>query len=100
MSADWKAGDKAVCVDDSPPRNEGHPNAVPGSAGTLKRGTIYLVSDALLWNDGALTLVIAGVPGTMDVSNGLRAPWCATRFRKVVPQCDRQAVAQEREAGV
>jgi len=71
MSTNWRAGDKAVCVDDSPPEN--------GIGKHLTRGTIYLVVSVVCDGTG---LCLGGVP---DLGLG----WWQHRFRKVVPACDR-----------
>ncbi len=92
MSADWKAGDKAVCVDDSPALlKSGLPK--PASCyplGHITRGVTYLVS--AVHPQGAL--FIAGKPALHNTER-YEKPWRANRFRKLIPACDRVTIHEE-----
>jgi hypothetical protein len=94
MSADWKAGDRALCVDDAERSNPSI--AIEGPP--VVRGTIYLVRDVRSSRHG-VGLYLEGVFGGIHFS-GREVAYRSDRFRKIVPACDRQAVAQERGAGV
>lgn len=88
MSADWKAGDRALCVEAFVGRwtltNEKY-------AGPLPRvGTIYLVIDVGPVIEGSVGLLLADLP-----DDGF---WRATKFRKLVPACDRVEIEREAEA--
>lgn len=53
MSTNWKAGDKAVCVNDSP--------GIKSGRVSLKLGTVYLVESVEYdGNTGRTCLLIAG----------------------------------------
>jgi len=88
MSADWKAGDKALCVD-------GRSSAWEDIATRPTKGTIYLVRDVLI---GYSPDMVAGVCLRVGLIGEEVGGWCATRFRKIVPACDRVEVEQEEEA--
>lgn len=85
--SNWKAGDKAVCIDVSP--NEYYDVLPP-----LTKETIYLVDrpdDQFC--PGELGLYLSGVQHHFDEVFGL-VPFAAKRFRKLVPLCDRADVGQ------
>lgn len=90
MSADWKAGDKAVCVADHigtfksgrPKPMSCYPN------GLLKKGTIYLVSGVR----PPLGLYIAGKP-VLHFYEGYEKAWVMSRFRKVVTASERASIS-------
>lgn len=79
MSADWKAGDKAICVDGSPPAWPALGDVAP------KLGTIYLVREVV---EAVSPSLEAGIALRVGVGNEGVGAWCATRFRKIVPACD------------
>lgn len=87
MSADWKAGDRALCVMDCD-----RPGTIVGVGGLLERGTIYLVEavDARPDVGGAIGLHLAGVPSLAIPGYECLGPagWWHERFRKIVPACD------------
>jgi len=70
MSTNWKAGDKAVCVNDTA--------SMRGLGKILSKGTIYLVERP----GPNIGLHLCGV---QDSGMG----WHRDRFRKIVPACDR-----------
>lgn len=76
MSADWKAGDRAVCVDNRPGTKSGHTGLI------LNR--LYLVESIGMLPEGTIGLRVE--------DNGLWGQW---RFRKLIPACDRAAIAAE-----
>ncbi len=89
MNADWKAGDKALRVEDVVTRE---PQKWHKPNGSLKKGVIYLVDEviAVPCNDGStdICLVIAGFQNIW-LPIGIEHGWLASRFRKIVPACDR-----------
>lgn len=100
MNADWKAGDKAVCVDDSPnPDTNRNHHLVRHT--TPVKGRIYLVSDVVLrdFKDKGLTprLILAG-ESLVWTPDGQEYGFHLSRFRKVVPACDRVSIHQEETA--
>jgi len=79
--SNWRAGDKAVCVDDSPSINTG--------IRPLKNGTTYLVERVVCNTPpSGFALALAGIPHTY-------VGWTHTRFRKVVTATERAAQEQE-----
>jgi len=87
--SNWKAGDKALCVDASP-----NPTSVEHDP--ISVGSIYLVTDVHEFL-GFIGLSLAGLdPGYGLI--GKRVGYKASRFRKIVPACDRVAIEQEQEA--
>lgn len=79
MSTTWKSGDRAVCV--SQFRREGRYGETPEEYGiTLPTvNMVYLIDGTLLTS--TIHLHLAGYPEFVY--------FCSTRFRKVVPRCDR-----------
>ena len=93
MSADWKAGDRALCVDDSPHRN----GRIYGTPSGLAKGRIYLV-EAINPSSGGFGLIVSGVStGIFHTKLDTEIPYDPNRFRKIVPACDRVSVEQEQE---
>ena len=95
MSADWKAGDRALCVEkfngivESPLGKEKARSPMP------MIGVVYLVSSVELYYDDEICLHLAGLDDhDIDDSSG----YVARKFRKIVPVCDRVSVEQEQEA--
>ena len=82
--SNWKAGDKALCVDGSPTEWD-----IVG--GHVERGVIYLVLHV-----GPAGLAVSGC--ATHVYDGREGHWGFWRFRKIVPACDRVAMEQEQEA--
>ncbi len=80
MSADWKAGDKALCV--KPFKGIGHNSGLPMPGELPKVGTIYLVVDVVQCSDGIPGLFLA-------YFDNAGYPCCSSKFRKIVPACDR-----------
>jgi hypothetical protein len=81
MSADWRAGDRALCVDDSPTESNGR---------CLVLGAVYLVKDVLFHGsctDG-IGLYIAGIVSRVHPIYGVECPLRHTRFRKLRPACN------------
>jgi len=78
--SNWKAGDRAMCVDDRP--------SMVTRIRWLKSGTIYLVER--LDEDG--DLLLCG-----DPTRGYRFDdgWMESRFQKLIPACDRKAINAE-----
>ena len=98
MSADWKSGDRALCVDDS----EGTTALYEYPSGYVIRNTVYLVELVTLAPDkrsdsGQIAIFICGLP-VICKETGEQEPWQQCRFRKIVPACDRVSVEQEQEA--
>lgn len=97
MSANWKAGDKAVCIKEpaglwltgQTPPIETFPNGLP------KRGEIYLVSGVNCWN-GRTCLTLTDKP-TVGV-DGVDEGWAEYLFRKIVPASERIHVTKEAKA--
>lgn len=89
MSTNWKAGDRAFCVDDS--RGKLRSGATTPLSdypqGPLKKGTIYLVEGVRV-KDGNTGLFLAGKNCLTFITREPK-PFFAHRFRKVVPMCDR-----------
>lgn len=94
MSADWKPGDRALCVDDSPSPNLNDPRRdFSKPMDGIKRGTVYLVESAAI-HQGRGGLHLSGIRGAFCTIIKARVPWRASRFRKIVPACDRAESAQ------
>lgn len=91
MSANWKAGDRAVCVD------------ISGGAGYIgprpSLGTVYLVADVLpsFFAVGELAFRPSGIDLGITAQGEPRR-WGLIRFRKLVPACDRATIEQEATA--
>lgn len=88
MSTNWKAGDRAVCVETFLP----HPD-FDNPAGAPVKGTVYLVT-GLFMPGNELGLRLAGLP-TFYRASGNEAAWDHAQFRKVVPACDREADSEQ-----
>ncbi len=91
MSADWKEGDRALCIDGSISIN-----TYATGWTCLQKGTVYLVSEVTTNQDqngrDAVVLCLAGDPESRITSKGNRIGWCCKRFRKIVPACDRKEI--------
>lgn len=90
MSADWQAGDRAVCVDDSlnPDARHQH-HLVRGT--TIRKGNVYLIDGVVLryfkqpgWRP---RLLLAG-ESLIWTPTGEEYGFELRRFRKLVPACD------------
>lgn len=90
--SDWKAGDKALCIESMPGIHRclyDNPNGLP------QKGTIYLVVDINIDDNGNVGLLLAGHPVfTMD---GREVGYGHQAFRKVVPRSERK---EERKCAV
>lgn len=80
MSTSWKAGNRALCIDDAWEHVGETGRVRPATYPT--RNTIYLVSDVDLLKNNKLGLVLAGLGDYV---------WSIDAFRKIVPICDREA---------
>lgn len=79
MSADWKPGDLAVCVNNA--ECVTRPNSGRKAPLLLQKGAIYCVERVGLLPSGCSGFNLAGVPRvTTQVVD-----WAASRFRKVTP---------------
>ncbi len=85
MSADWKAGDRALCVEKFTGLYTGSFEAYSGDRPQV--GTVYLVTDVGPIVHGSVSLLLSTLEGF----------WRATKFRKIVPECDRIAQNQEKD---
>lgn len=89
--SNWKAGDKALCVDDSPGQATGRVGVR-----ALTKGTIYLVTHVFTsTTTGNPLLNLAGIDQGVTPRQKKRIGFRASRFRKIVPACDR--ISQEQE---
>lgn len=93
MSADWKAGDRALCVE----RFNGwivwpDGSIDPASSPMPKLGVVYLVTDVDQGHK-CPCLHLAGFDIRDDVHG-----YTSAKFRKVVPACDRVAIVEEATA--
>lgn len=94
MSTNWKAGDKALCVEkflgvgmsSQRPDHNKSPNGLPVV------GTIYLVVGTTHFTE--LGLQLAGLP-VFNAKTGRPSGWVAYKFRKIVPACDRATNQEE-----
>ena len=87
MSADWKAGDRALCVEQF--LGFSYPAMRPSSNytnGLPVVGTIYLV-DSVYERTGRVWLIISDKPAFNLL--GEKSGWWSQRFRKITPACDR-----------
>lgn len=94
MSTNWKAGDKALCVEPTI-QLTGH-----DYRGLPIVGTIYLVERVIpSWKegilDGGVALVFCGGITAMHIKTGVEVGFRASRFRKIVPACDRATNQEE-----
>lgn len=92
MSADWKAGDKALCVKFT---GIGMVTKIPIEGDKLIVGTIYLVTAAYANEIGKTCLHVAGMVANYDWP---QRGYSAACFRKIVPAYDRVTVEVEQEA--
>lgn len=93
MSADWKAGDRAVCVEPFSQMAYDHLGYChPTSSDTPKVGAVYLVEEVKMGHTNLL-LVLCGLM-LDERCDGYRA----YKFRKVVPACDRMSLSEEAKA--
>ncbi len=96
MSAEWKPGDKAVCIAESW-KSENYINE-----NTPKKGVIYLVKGTLMDSKGYLGLFLAGSRTWMRMmvfgivpTKGKEVGWHHEGFRKVVTTTEREAIEQK-----
>lgn len=84
----WKVGDKALCIDDS---NQDNPSIVYNKEDYVKKGIIYLVRE-YTYNEYTKSKHGLYLQGHCAGywSNGIETPYKATRFRKIVPVCDKK----------
>ncbi len=82
----WCVGDKAICVDDSPGELSGTPE---DDGFSVQKGTIYLVHRLLDAAGGRVFISVR--PKEAEMEEG----WDSTRFRKIVPLCDRAKFSVE-----
>lgn len=82
--ADWRKGDLALCVDDSP--------SARGHRAAIKKGGIYTVSEIVSWR-GQSGLELEDI----EIPKSLYFGFAAKRFRKVTPpkadEFDREIIA-------
>lgn len=83
MNTNWKAGDKAVCVNDSTPLRD----VDVGAHYRMIKDHIYLVTDVLMESE-VLYLTLA--PDEYNSGMG----WLASRFRKLIPATERAELEQ------
>ncbi len=95
MSADWKAGDRAVCVNDT--WNSGSTHDYDECP---KKGNIYLVTGTNVDSRGLVGLFISGCCTWMIKKRFLwpakklnEVAWNEGAFRKIVPACDRKSIS-------
>jgi hypothetical protein len=91
--SNWKAGDKAICVD---MRTAFGPTEQPN--GRPVEGTLYLVAGITSVPNGLNAKVGLRLHGLPQLYDGIEIGWAESRFRKIVPACDRVAMEQEQEA--
>lgn len=90
MSAEWKPGDRALCIHDFVP--DGEPYFTPH--GMPVKGTIYLV-DATRPSDPRMQCPMVGLvfkSPRIFVQRyffSYEGAWGSQAFRKIVPACDR-----------
>lgn len=88
--SNWKAGDKALCISGSKP---GAISPFIQPNGGMKVGTVYLVESTDILERpragaGEQGLLIAGFPLWSENRGRYEGRRCS-RFRKIVPACDR-----------
>lgn len=94
--SDWKAGDRAVCVEKFNGRDMVSKRPLAGDYPIM--GVIYLVTATRPGNiTGIAGLFLAGMYA-FNPRSGNECAYCARRFRKVVPACDRKEIALEANA--
>ena len=95
MSADWKAGDRALCVEKFNGIVEWLFRSVKSRSPMPEIGVVYIVSSVEFSFNNEICLHIAGLDDNdLDCTCG----YVARKFRKIVPACDRVSVEQEQEA--
>jgi|SRR6478736_6071648 len=99
MSADWKAGDRALRITHVDLKQSEIDGWISPPVLPIK-GTIYLVSyvttDSFM--DGAHQgLHLVGIYDQVWKETGAPFGWNPTNFRKIVPACDREEIEQEQE---
>ena len=82
MSAEWKTGDRALCVDDSPGE------IIDDDPFCLRKDVIYLVHHVFDTEGGRIFISVRQCEA--DREDG----WSSSRFRKLVPACDRADIGE------